>query len=125
MPAPLVPMLMAMVVLGVSTTLFLREYAPPPPPAPPLPPEPPFPPLPVFTPALPGAPAPPLRPPPPPPITSILLLVLFQSEGTVQLVPEDRTMVLGVTTTQVWLVKLPLSVPVLLQVRVCATEVQV
>src|SRR5581483_9904170 len=57
MPAPLVPMLMAMVVLGVSTTLFLREYAPPPPPAPPLPPEPPFPPLPVFTPALPGAPA--------------------------------------------------------------------
>src|SRR5579872_3263908 len=102
MPTPLVPTLMAMVALAASTTLFLREYAPPPPPAPPAPPAPPLPPLKglIVLPVAPATPAVPLSPPPPAPITATVLKVLFQSAGTVQLEPDVKMIILGWRTTQ-------------------------
>jgi hypothetical protein len=73
-PAPPVPAWYVTVPPGVSDKLVILEYAPPPPPAPAtlLPPD--------------------TLPPPPPPMTSMVLSALFQSEGTVQLVPEVRKM---------------------------------
>ncbi|MDO8630365.1 MAG: hypothetical protein Q7R41_07715, partial [Phycisphaerales bacterium] len=61
----------------MSTTFVSFEYAPAPPPAPPAP---------LLLPPV--CPPPPPTPPPAAPMTSMVFELLFQSDGTVQLVPE-------------------------------------
>jgi Wiskott-Aldrich syndrome protein len=73
-PPPPAPTAIVTEVLSGSVTFTDLEYAPPPPPTPGL----------IELPSLPPA------PPPPPPIASIVLLELFQSDGTLQLVPDVR-----------------------------------
>src|SRR5208282_1204423 len=91
--APAVPTCMLILEPGVKVTLVICVALPPVPPAPPAPPEPPRPPVPPLPPIVPGLPVPPPPPFPPAtplapaPIATMELLLLFQSEGTVQVVP--------------------------------------